>query len=204
MLPVPSKEVNTLLPAFLQVLKAAGECLFRNVCELQRRSRLNSLDIRLPKSSSRIWWQVDLLICRASVNICTVTVRSSLSTVSDANHAVFVPWTRRPAWSCVILHRHPTQDVLPVPPRHKNELTQIPQASHKMPRYLHVEILNQSHNFTDKGCMCVHFFLYSNRIRFKTSNRFVTHKYVLSLEGFRENNNSHRSSTKITIVKALS
>jgi hypothetical protein len=41
---VPSA-VNALLPAFLQVLKAAGECLFRNSCELHRRSRLNSLDI---------------------------------------------------------------------------------------------------------------------------------------------------------------
>jgi hypothetical protein len=40
---VPSA-VNTLLPAFLQVLKAAAECLFRNACELHRRSRLNSLD----------------------------------------------------------------------------------------------------------------------------------------------------------------
>jgi hypothetical protein len=36
--------VSTLLPAFLQVLKAAGECLFGNACELLRRSRLNSLD----------------------------------------------------------------------------------------------------------------------------------------------------------------
>jgi hypothetical protein len=48
MLPVPFEvvhsAVNTLLPAFLQVLKAAGECLFRNACELHRRSRLNSLD----------------------------------------------------------------------------------------------------------------------------------------------------------------
>jgi hypothetical protein len=48
MLPVPfvvaPSAVNTLLPAFLQVLKAAGECLFRNDCELHRRSRLNSLD----------------------------------------------------------------------------------------------------------------------------------------------------------------
>jgi hypothetical protein len=47
MLPVPFElvpsAVNTLLPAFLQVLKAGGECLFRNVCELHRRSRLNSL-----------------------------------------------------------------------------------------------------------------------------------------------------------------
>jgi hypothetical protein len=40
---VPSA-VNTLLPTFLQVLKAAGECLFRNACEPHRRSRLNSLD----------------------------------------------------------------------------------------------------------------------------------------------------------------
>jgi hypothetical protein len=42
-LPVPVEvvpsAVNTLLPAFLQVLKAAGECLFRNSCELHRRSR---------------------------------------------------------------------------------------------------------------------------------------------------------------------
>jgi hypothetical protein len=30
------------LPAFLQVLKADGECLFRNACELHRRSRLAS------------------------------------------------------------------------------------------------------------------------------------------------------------------
>jgi hypothetical protein len=48
MLPVPFKAVpstvNTMLPAFLQVLKAAGECLFRNACELHHRSRLNSLD----------------------------------------------------------------------------------------------------------------------------------------------------------------
>jgi hypothetical protein len=47
MLPVPfevvSSPVNTLLPAFLQVLKAAGECLFRNSCELHRRSRLASI-----------------------------------------------------------------------------------------------------------------------------------------------------------------
>jgi hypothetical protein len=40
--------VNTLLPAFLQVLKAAGECLFRNACELHRRSHLNSLDSSVP------------------------------------------------------------------------------------------------------------------------------------------------------------
>jgi hypothetical protein len=40
---VPSAGI-TLFPAFLQVLKAAGECLFRNTCELHRRSRLNSLD----------------------------------------------------------------------------------------------------------------------------------------------------------------
>jgi hypothetical protein len=48
MLPVPFEvipsTINTLLPAFLQVLKAAGERLFRNACELHRRSRLNSLD----------------------------------------------------------------------------------------------------------------------------------------------------------------
>jgi hypothetical protein len=48
MLPAPFEvvpsAVNTLLPAFLQVLKAAGECLFRNTCELHRRSRLSSLD----------------------------------------------------------------------------------------------------------------------------------------------------------------
>jgi hypothetical protein len=48
MLPVPFEvvpsTVNTLLPAFLQFLKAAGECLFRNACELHPRSRLNSLD----------------------------------------------------------------------------------------------------------------------------------------------------------------
>jgi hypothetical protein len=48
MLPVPcevvSSAVNTLLPAFLQVLKAAGECLFRNTCEPHRRRRLNNLD----------------------------------------------------------------------------------------------------------------------------------------------------------------
>jgi hypothetical protein len=40
---VPSA-VNTLLPACPQVLKAAGECLFWNACELHRCSRLNSLD----------------------------------------------------------------------------------------------------------------------------------------------------------------
>jgi hypothetical protein len=48
MLPAPflvvPSAVNTLLPAFLQVPKGAGECLFRNACELHRRSRLNSLD----------------------------------------------------------------------------------------------------------------------------------------------------------------
>jgi hypothetical protein len=48
MLPVPFEAVpsavNTLLPAFLQVLKAAGECLFRNACELHCRSLLNSPD----------------------------------------------------------------------------------------------------------------------------------------------------------------
>jgi hypothetical protein len=50
MLPVPFEivppppAVNALFPAFLQVLKAAGECLFRNACELHRRSRLNSID----------------------------------------------------------------------------------------------------------------------------------------------------------------
>jgi hypothetical protein len=48
MLPVPFElvpsAVNTLLPAFLQVLNAAGECLFRNACELHRRCRLNNLD----------------------------------------------------------------------------------------------------------------------------------------------------------------
>jgi hypothetical protein len=52
--PLPFEEVpsavNTLLPAFLQVLKAAGECLFRNACELQSRSRLNSLDILMSPS----------------------------------------------------------------------------------------------------------------------------------------------------------
>jgi hypothetical protein len=41
---VPSA-VNTLVPAFLQVLKADCECLIRNACELHRRSRMNSLDI---------------------------------------------------------------------------------------------------------------------------------------------------------------
>jgi hypothetical protein len=40
---VPSA-VNTLLRAFLQVLKAAGECLFRNAYELHRLIRLNNLD----------------------------------------------------------------------------------------------------------------------------------------------------------------
>jgi hypothetical protein len=42
--------VNTLLPAFLQVLEAAGECLFRNACDLHRRSRLNSLEILMSPS----------------------------------------------------------------------------------------------------------------------------------------------------------
>jgi len=95
MLPVPFEvvpsAVSTLFPTFLQILKAAGECFFQNVCELHRRSRLNSLDIRLPMSFRRIWLQVDLLICRASANMCTVTVRSSHIIVSDANHVVFVP-----------------------------------------------------------------------------------------------------------------
>jgi hypothetical protein len=48
MLPVPFKVVPstliTLFPAFLQVLKAAGECLFQNACELHRHSLLNSLN----------------------------------------------------------------------------------------------------------------------------------------------------------------
>jgi hypothetical protein len=48
MLPVPFEvvpsAVNTLLPTFLQVLKSADECLFRNACELHLRSRLNRLD----------------------------------------------------------------------------------------------------------------------------------------------------------------
>jgi hypothetical protein len=39
---VPSA-VNTLLPVFLQVLKADGECLVRNACELYRRSRLAAI-----------------------------------------------------------------------------------------------------------------------------------------------------------------
>jgi hypothetical protein len=55
MLPAPFEvvlsAVNTLLPAFLQFLKAAGECLIRNACELHRRSRLNSLDILMSPSS---------------------------------------------------------------------------------------------------------------------------------------------------------
>ena len=37
-----------------------------------------ALSFRLPKSSRRIWWQVDLLINRASANMRTVTVWSSL------------------------------------------------------------------------------------------------------------------------------
>jgi hypothetical protein len=41
---VPSA-VNTLLPAILLVLKAAGEFLFLNACKLHRRRRLNSLNI---------------------------------------------------------------------------------------------------------------------------------------------------------------
>jgi hypothetical protein len=41
---VVTSAVITLFPAFLQVLKAAGECLFRNACELQHRSRLSSFD----------------------------------------------------------------------------------------------------------------------------------------------------------------
>jgi hypothetical protein len=44
MLPVPFEAVpsavNTLLPAFLQVLKVAGECLFRSARELHRRLEL--------------------------------------------------------------------------------------------------------------------------------------------------------------------
>jgi hypothetical protein len=35
---VAPSAVNTLLPAFLQVLEAASEYLFRNGCELHRRS----------------------------------------------------------------------------------------------------------------------------------------------------------------------
>jgi hypothetical protein len=48
---VPSA-VNAPLPAFLQVLKAAGECLFRNACEFHRRSRVNNLDILMSPSFS--------------------------------------------------------------------------------------------------------------------------------------------------------
>jgi hypothetical protein len=47
MLPLPFEvvpfAVNTLLPAFLQFLKAAGECLFRNACELHCCSHLASI-----------------------------------------------------------------------------------------------------------------------------------------------------------------
>jgi hypothetical protein len=54
MLPVPFEvdpsAVNTLLSAFLQVLKAASECLFQNACELHRRSRLNGPDILMSPS----------------------------------------------------------------------------------------------------------------------------------------------------------
>jgi hypothetical protein len=54
MLPVPfevvSSAVNTLLLAFLQVLEAASEGLFRKACELHRRSRLNNLDILMSPS----------------------------------------------------------------------------------------------------------------------------------------------------------
>jgi hypothetical protein len=54
MLPAPFEvvpsAVNTLMPAFLQVLKVAGEFLFRNARELYRRSRLNSLDILMSLS----------------------------------------------------------------------------------------------------------------------------------------------------------
>jgi hypothetical protein len=54
MLPVPFEvvpsAVSILLPAFLQVLKTAGECLFRNACEPHRRSRLNSLNIVMSPS----------------------------------------------------------------------------------------------------------------------------------------------------------
>jgi hypothetical protein len=54
MLPVPFEvgpsAVSTLLPVFLQVVKAAGECLFRNACELHRHSRLNSLGILMSPS----------------------------------------------------------------------------------------------------------------------------------------------------------
>jgi hypothetical protein len=56
MLPAPFEvvpsAVNTLLPAFLQVLKTASECLFQNACEVHRRSRLNSLDILVSPSFS--------------------------------------------------------------------------------------------------------------------------------------------------------
>jgi hypothetical protein len=65
MLPVPFEvvpsAVKTLLSAFLQVLKATGECLFRNACELHLRSRLNSLDILMSPSPHRISWQVDFI-----------------------------------------------------------------------------------------------------------------------------------------------
>jgi hypothetical protein len=52
MLPVPFEvipsAVNTLLSAFLQVLRAAGECVFRNACDLHRRSRLSLVILMSP------------------------------------------------------------------------------------------------------------------------------------------------------------
>jgi len=47
---VVNSAVNTLLPALMQILKAAGECLYRNACDLHRRSRLNSLEIHVSSS----------------------------------------------------------------------------------------------------------------------------------------------------------
>jgi hypothetical protein len=63
-------------PVFLQVLKAAGESLFRNACELHCRSRLNNLDILMSPSFRRIWWQVDFI---ASCRSCNVSVAVLLS-----------------------------------------------------------------------------------------------------------------------------
>jgi hypothetical protein len=61
MLPVPYEAVPsaviTLFPAFLQVLKAAGECLFRYACELHRRSHLNSLDSHVAVLLAMSYWK---------------------------------------------------------------------------------------------------------------------------------------------------
>jgi hypothetical protein len=64
-----------------------------------------ALSFRLPKSSRRIWWQVDLLICRTSASMRTITVRYFLI-MSLLRTTLFVPWTRKAG--LILCHSPPT------------------------------------------------------------------------------------------------